>query len=387
MKLLYNRYLFLTSLLSLGLTGYTIAQSPVNKDPLQPNEVNPQTINRDVRHIGFDTQDPAIVTSAISTVKGNSLLTIFNTNLANKLYGRLAGLTVSQGGNEPGFNSPSLLARGRNTYQSSDASPLVIIDGFLGNFEQLVPEEIEEISLLKDASATAVYGFRGANGVLLVTTKRGKQGPLSVSFSALGGFSQAISLPKTLNSFQYATLYNEASVNDGRAPLYSSTALEAYQTKSNPVLYPDVNWYDQVLRKTAPVSNYNLSFTGGTSNVRYFVTLNAVGNQGLYQKFGDRDPESSNSTYNRYNLRSNVDINITDRFSASLLIGGSVEDKFNPYQISTGGVFNSISLLPPNAFPIRIPNGSSENIRTLTPNGEINRIIPVADGSYSVDFT
>lgn len=367
MKSRYYQYIILTSMCCLGVLKPVLAQSLASKKPIAKD-----TITLPIKYIGYDTQDAAYVTSAISTIKGKELLKTFNVNLVNKLNGRLAGLTVSQGGNEPGFNSAGINSRGRSSYQGINDGPLILIDGFLGNFEQLVPEEIEEISLLKDASATGIYGFRGANGVLLVTTKRGKNSPLKVTFSSQLGFTQATQLPKTLNAFDYATLYNEAAVNDGKAPLYDNTALEAYRTGSNPIAYYDVNWYDQVTRKTAPVSNYNLNFNGGSSTVKYFLSLNAVNNQGLLKDFGKGNPESSNSTYSRYNFRSNVEVQVNKRFSATLLLGGNLEDKFNPFQIAAGSTFNTISLIPANSFPVYIPNGSFD----------INNA-PIPDNSYA----
>ncbi|MEJ7768692.1 MAG: SusC/RagA family TonB-linked outer membrane protein, partial [Chitinophagaceae bacterium] len=298
-----------------------------------------------------------ILTSAVSTVKGIGLQKTFNTNFSNTLYGRLPGLTVNQGNNEPGINSPSLAGRGTTTF-GRGSNLLVIVDGFLGEFTQFVPEEVEEISLLKDAAATAIYGSRGANGVLLVTTKRGKLSPLTVNFSTQQGFSQAIALPKFLDSYNYASLYNEALANDGKPALYSAADLAAYQDGSNPFFRPNVNWYEEVLRKAAPVSIYNLSFRGGNETARYFVLLNAITSQGLLKNFGDIDDESRNSRYSRYNFRSNIDINITKRLSATLLLGGTVEDRSNPSTLSTSATFNLLSLLPPNAFPVRNVDGS-----------------------------
>ncbi len=292
-------------------------------------------------NIGFGKQPLRVVTSAISTVKGSDLQETFNTNLGNTLYGRIAGLTVAQAGNEPGNNGPNINGRGRgiNTFGPGNKL-LIIVDGFIGDYEQLVPEEIEEISLLKDASATAIYGSRAANGVLLVTTKRGKDAPLRVNFSTQQGFSQATSLPKFLDSYNYALLYNEALANSGQAPKHTAADLEAYQNGSDPLFHPNVNWYNEVLRKTAPVANYNLSFRGGNSTAKYFVMLNNVSSQGLYKNFGDMDDESRNSTYNRFNFRSNVDVNLTKRLSATLLLGGTVEDKANPNALTTGNIFN-----------------------------------------------
>lgn len=315
-------------------------------------------LNRNAdRPIAYGVQPAWKVTGALSTVTGNDLRKNFTTNLGNTLFGRIPGLTVSQGGGEPGNDSPSLRVRGTGTYNAG-RNVLILVDGYESSYEQLVPDEIETVSLLKDASATAIYGLRGANGVLLITTKRGTESPLVVNFSTQQGFHTASRLPQFLGSYDYARLYNEGLKNDGKAPAYSDTDLDAYRTGSDPYFHPNVNWYDQVLRKTAPISNYNLNFKGGNSSVRYFVLLNAVISNGLYKNTGDMVAESTNSTYSRFNFRSNVDINLTKRLSASLTLGGSVEDKSNPGGTTTGAIFNSLATLPPNAFPVYNANGT-----------------------------
>ncbi len=346
----YNNVFIFLLLMAAGAGNYATAQ------------IAPDTITVDINHqsilnIGFGQQPRRLVTSSISTVKGSVLEKAFNTNIGNALYGRIAGLTVNQGGNEAGANAPGIRARGINTY-GRGPDVLVIVDGFLGDFSQLVPEEVEEISLLKDASATAIYGSRAANGVLLVTTKRGRETPLQANFSTQQGFSQAAGLPEFLDSYGYAVLYNEALANDGKAPIYTQTDLDQYRDGSNPFFRPNVNWYDEVLRKAAPVSNYNLSFRGGNKTAKYFVLLNNISSQGLYKKFGDLDDESINARYNRFNFRANIDVKLTGRLSATLLLGGTVEDRSNPADLNSGGIFNSLSLLPPNAFPVLNPNGS-----------------------------
>jgi TonB-linked SusC/RagA family outer membrane protein len=316
-------------------------------------------------NIGYGTQPVKYVTSSVAVAKGDDINKTFRLNVGDNLYGRLAGLHVQQGGSEPGAAVPSLFIRGRNTFGDAGTAPLYVIDGYISNgsatsnaFMQLVPEEIETITVLKDASATAIYGSRGANGVVLVTTKRGKEGPLQVSFTTRQGFSQAQQLPKFLNSYDYARLYNEARVNDGLTPLYSDADLAAYQNGSDPYFRSNVNWYDQVLRKMAPVSSYDLTLGGGDKTVRYNVVLNAVRSAGLYKKFGNLSDESANSTYGRYNFRSNLDINLTKRFLIEFKVGGSVEQKNNPYDYTTTSTFNLLASLPPNAFPVYNANGT-----------------------------
>ncbi len=309
-----------------------------------------------IQSIAFGEQENWMVTGAISTVSGEELQKSFNSNLARSLSGRLRGLSVLQYGAEPGYDSPGLLSRGLSTFTSNKV--LVIIDGFEGEFENLVPDEIASISLLKDASATAMYGSRAANGVLLVTTKRGKVGKLEVSLNLKQGFQSAVQLPEFLGSYDYARLYNEALVNDGKAELYTSDDLAAYQSGNAPYFHPDVDWYKEVLRSQAPISNYDLNFRGGSEAVRYFVLLSALTSNGLYKKTGDLSENSTNSKYVRYNFRSNVDIDLTQSLSATLNLAGSVEDKENPAGMSTSGIFSQMAKIAPNAFPVYNPNGT-----------------------------
>ncbi|HEX9956966.1 MAG TPA: SusC/RagA family TonB-linked outer membrane protein, partial [Fibrella sp.] len=348
----------LLSLLGLGFGQVAQGQNATSDSLTTVTPINKLTDrNRNTAlPIAYGIQPAWQVTSAMSTVSGNDLRKNFTTNLGNTLFGRIPGLTVLQGGGEPGNDSPGLVARGLNTFQGRNL--LIMVDGYESSYEQLVPDEIESVSLLKDASATAIYGLRGANGVLLITTKRGTDSPLVVNFSTQQGFHTAARLPQFLGSYDYARLFNEGLKNDGKASLYTDADLEAYRTGSDPYFHPDVNWYDQVLKKTAPISNYNLNFKGGNNSVRYFVMLNAVTSNGLLKNAGDLVDESVNSRYSRYNFRSNIDINLTKRLSASLTLGGSVEDKSNPAGTTTGATFNSLQTLPPNAFPVYNANGS-----------------------------
>ncbi len=329
----------------------------------RPDSVTLLNYEKGEKFIGYGKQQEQIITSAISTRKGTDLRKGFTNNISNTFYGRLAGLTNNQGGNEPGANSSAPYIRGVNTFGFSQV-PVVMIDGFLGDYSQLVPEEIEEISILKDASALAVYGMRGANGVILITTKKGKAQPLSVDFSAQYGYQQATALPRFLNAYNYAGLYNEALANDGKTPLYSQADLDAYRTGTDPVFHPNVDWYKQIFRNKAPLSNYNLSFTGGNNNVRFFTTLNVLTSDGLYKNFGDDFSESSNATYNRYNFRTNVDVTLNKSLTAQLNIGGSVEEKRNPGDLYTSNTLALVDRLAPNAFPVYYPSGFPANIYT-----------------------
>lgn len=364
MKLQFTSKFLFIILLSASGNMVSQAQELVKADSPQQDSV--KTVVQPMRiNIGYDTQEAVKITAAISTVYGKDLEKNFTLNLGNTLYGRLPGLTVQQGGSEPGASTPSLTIRGINTFGGANNAPLYVIDGAISNgagtanaFMQLLPEEIESISVLKDASATAIYGARAANGVILVTTKSGKEGPMKVSFTLKSGFNQAQSLPKFLGAYEYSALYNEALVNDGFAPKYTEADLEAYRTGSDPVFHPNINWYDKVLQPSAPVGNYDLTFRGGDKFIKYFVMLNALNSHGLFKNFGDMDEESSNSKYERYNFRTNLDINVSKNLSAEFRIAGSIEQTNNPNAYTTSGTFNLLQQLPPNAFPVYNPNGS-----------------------------
>jgi len=310
-----------------------------------------------VRNIAFGSQPSWLVTNAVSTIEGERLGKTFSSNFGNTLFGRIPGLTVVRGGSEAGSDSPRLYARGLGTF-SDHRDLLVIVDGFESYYEQLVPDEVESVTLLKDAASASMYGGRGANGVLLITTRRGNEGPMQISFSAQVGLERALSLPDFLGSFDYASLYNEALNNDGLPDLYTPADLNAYQSGNSPYFHPDVDWYSEALRDFAPFSNYNLSFKGGLERVRYFVSLNALSRKGLYKKTADLSDFSEDSKYAQYNVRTNVDVDLTPSLTANINLGVIISNKANPTAYTTSPVFDLISSVPPNAFPVYNPDNT-----------------------------
>jgi TonB-linked SusC/RagA family outer membrane protein len=327
--------------------------------------------NENIQTYGYNYSLPEwMVTNSVSSISSSNINNSFTTNFGNKLHGQIPGLTVSQTRNEPGLDTPNLYSRGIGTFGAKDM--LIIIDGFESFYEQLISEEVESVTLLKDAAATSMYGMRGANGVLIISTKRGQQGPLKVEFSAQTGFESPYRLPNFLDSYDYARLYNEALVNDGLPMAYSEDEIDAYRSGGDPYIYPNVDWQEKLLRNSAPVSKYNLTFSGGKNKVNYFVLLSAMNRSGLYEKTEDLSEYSINSKFTQYNIRTNVDIDITDRLIASLNLGFTIEDKKNPGGYSTNSIFNLMSSIPPNAFPIYNPNGTyGGNSKFTNPWGDI----------------
>ena len=319
-----------------------------------------------LKTVTYGVQHAWQVNSSISTVKGAELCKSFTTNVANTLYGRLSGLTVQQGSGEAGADAPTLSSRGVNTFGTGKGM-FIVIDGFPSTeklFEQMSPLEIESISLLKDGSATVIYGDRAANGVLVVTTKRGQISPLKVNFSVQIGFQQADRLPQFLDSYDYARLYNEALANDGKTAKYTQADLTAYKNGSDPLYHPYVNWYQKMLQKNSPLVNYDFNASGGSETIRYFVLFNIVNNDGIYARTADQSQYTKDESYSRYNFRNNVDITLSKNLSAIVNLGGSIEDKTTPgvYE-TTDNIFSLMASIPSNAFPVSVatnkPGGNS----------------------------
>ena len=297
---------------------------------------------------------------AISTVKGRDLVKSFTSNIGNTLYGRLPGLTVQQSSGEPGSDSPTLYGRGLGTFGSGKGLH-VVVDGFPSTmtfFEQLAPQEIESIQLLKDAAATAIYGNRAANGVLLVTTRRGEISPLQIEAGFRYGVQQAIRLPEFLDAHGYATLYNEALANEGLDPMYDQADLEAYARGNDPLFHPNVDWHKELLRKVSPLVTYDLTARGGTRTVKYFVLFNGVNNSGLLKDPTSAAEYGKKQRYARYNFRTNVDVRLSNRLTANVTLGGSVEDKVMPgTSESAWNLFDLMNAVPANSFPVFAAKG------------------------------
>ena len=248
------------------------------------------------------------------------------TNLANALAGNLTGFSSIQLSGQPGADDPTIFVRGIGSLDVERATPLMMVDGVERSFNRLDPNEVESITVLKDASATAVFGVRGANGVILVTTKRGSAGKMSVSVSSEAGFQRPIRLYKYCNSYEYGMVYNESRLNDDPTLTpdelpFKQDVLQAFQDHSQPLIYPDTDWQKYLLKDAAFQTKHNVSVSGGTKNVRFFTSIGYISQDGLYKSF-DTDYDS-NIRYNRYNWRANLDIDITRTTTISVNMGGA----------------------------------------------------------------
>ena len=280
----------------------------------------------EVEVVAYGVQKKVSVTGAISSMRGDDLLKTPAGSISNILSGQVTGISSVQYSGEPGADAADIYVRGIAT--TNNATPLIQVDGVERDFSQIDPNEIESVTILKDASATAVFGVRGANGVILITTKRGAEGKAKISFTTSAGVNVRTKELEFANSYQYASYVNMMRPNDGNEPLYSDEQLAAFRDHTNPLLYPDINWIDYCMNKAAFQSQHNVSISGGTNNMRYFVSAGLFTQDGMFKQFNLTD--DFNFDYKRYNYRANLDFDISKTTLLSVNIGGRVESKRTP---------------------------------------------------------
>lgn len=318
--------------------------------------------------VGYGEQKKASVVAAIATINADQIVQSPTSNIAVALAGRLPGLTVLQRSGEPGTNDIDLYLRGQSTL--NDQKPLLMVDGVERNFNALDPHNIASISILKDASATAVYGVRGANGVILVTTKRGKAGENKINMTVDQSFQAPTFLPKMVSAYDYAVLANEVQANTGGQPAYSQEELEHYKSGDEPEKYPVRNFMDEFTKTFSPMTKVNANVSGGTSKMRYFTSVGFMLQKGLFKtdeddsfkKEYDYDAESKDS---RFNFRSNIDIDLNSTLSMYLNISGYLEKKNDPVVLPGSTADNYYLIM---AKLLSTPNLAYND---LTPDGEV----------------
>ncbi|MEL7585059.1 MAG: TonB-dependent receptor, partial [Prolixibacteraceae bacterium] len=310
--------------------------------------------------VGFGAQKKVSVIGAISNISSEELATTATANLSNSIAGRVSGVIVKLGEGRPGADSPSINIRGIGTLNNS--SPLVLIDGMEGDMGRINPEDIESFSVLKDASATAVYGVRGANGVILITTKRGLIGRPEISVNGQFRLHSIVNYPNYLRAYDYARLYNEALINNGTPLRFNQEDLEHYRTGDSPFTHPDVDWFDAMVDPLFPEQRYDVSLRGGTEKVKYFVSGELVSQEGAYRQFKNMD-NSTNAGYKRFNLRMNYDFALTKTTNLNLSLNGRIQDTRNNTSgnrtaSSTSGLWDDIAWTSPVDTPLLNPDGS-----------------------------
>lgn len=270
------------------------------------------------------------------------------TSLRSALTGRMAGLYSVQGSGQPGADGVSLSLRGYD--------PLIMIDGVVANLSIFNLDDVESVTLQKDALSTAMLGVRGSNGVLLVTTKKGKDEKHHISFTAQTSFQKSIGTVKPLKAFDYATLYNEAAINDGLPARYTQADLDHYKNGTDPFGHPDVDWRNVILKNSSRFDRYSLNASGGNKFARYYVSLEHI-NQTGFLITSDKNKYNTNTDFKSYVIRSNIDVSVNNNLTGGIYLLGRILNASEP-----GGTINAIfaSLLntPNNAYPVYNDNGS-----------------------------
>lgn len=293
--------------------------------------------------IAYGQQKKVTITGAVSAVGGDELLKAPVANVANALQGKLPGISVVQHSGMPGDDTPTIRVRG--TGSLNDATPLVLVDGVERPFGQLDPNEIADISILKDASATAVFGVRGANGVILVTTKRGAPGKASVTVSASAAVQQISQFVDFADSYTYGKLWNYTAITDA-LPMsqwpgttnianyndyantgikFSQDVMEHFRKGDMPTTFPNTDWIDYMMKNAAWQEQVNVNVSGGTEKVRYFVSAGFLNQNSLFKTFSKNDDETFK--FNRFNYRANLDINVSKYSQLALTLGGRVQNR------------------------------------------------------------
>lgn len=325
--------------------------------------------------VAYGTQKKNNVTGSVASVGTADLLRTPTASLTNSLAGRLPGLTTIQNSGNPGADGSALNIRGFGTYQGKD--PLVLVDGIENAIDRIDANEVETISILKDAAATAVFGMKGANGVLLVTTKRGQAGKPVVSLTSQLSIQSPVRLPEYLDSYDALTLFREALHNDKlNANQYTDEYLAKFRDRSNPTyeyLYPNVDWHEELLKKHSLMNQTNLNISGGSATARYFVSGSYLGQQGLY-KYDDLNDYNINAYLNKYNFRSNVDINVTKHLSLEINLTNVVRDRNYPNE-DTNSFWAELRNTPAYLYPLKNPDGSIPAQRNMpaSPYGRLTQ--------------
>lgn len=310
-------------------------------------------------------------------------------SIANLLGGRVAGVISMQSSGEPGKNISEFWVRGIGTF-GANSSALVLIDGLEGNINSIDPADIESFSVLKDASATAVYGVRGANGVVLITTKRGQSGKLTITGRTNFTLSHLNRIPQYLRAYDYAQLANEARVVRGETPIYSNVEMDIIQDGSDPDIYPDVSWQDEILRRNGLRQSFYVSARGGAQVARYFLSLGGSKETAAY-KYDKNSVYGANTGYSTYNYRANIDLELSPTTTLYFGTDGFLAVNNNPGVANTDFIWFAQSNLNPLLLPVRYSNGefpaSSTTASLRSPLVMINHMGRRSNQEYRGKFT
>jgi len=380
-----------SSILHFSYTGYLDQEvSVANKLRIDVILVLDPKQMEDVVVVGYGRQKKITVVGAQSSVSSKELTQSPVANISNSLVGRAPGLFATQASGEPGNDQSRLLIRGIGTFSGNQA-PLVLVDGIqVESFNNIDPNEIENITILKDASSTAVFGIRGANGVILITTKRGQTGVPVISFTSNTAFNSFTNIRERMGSPEYATSFNKALQNDSYVtgnpftPRFSQGDIDKFRSGEDPLLFPNVNWFDEVLKKTSLQHQYNLNIRGGTNKVKYFISGGYFSQEGLFKNTKLSDGFDGQINYKRYNFRSNLNFDVTKRFKVAVDIATQLEDR-SGNNGNTSSIMNWIAYANPLGAPT-IANGGNRIVTSLNGTSGVNPFTNLLSEGFRRDF-
>lgn len=329
--------------------------------------------------VGRGTQRKVSVVGAITSVNAAELQ-VPASSVTNMLQGRVPGIIGVTRSGEPGNDFSEFWVRGISTF-GANAGALILVDGVEGDLNTLDPADIESFSILKDASATAVYGVRGANGVVVVTTKRGTAGKLQINFKTNLTYAHSPRMPEYVNSTQYAQLANEARMARGYDRVYSDAEVELFRTGLDPDLYPNVNWADVILKDHVWHNQHHLSIAGGGTNARYYMSVGILDQDAVFKVDKSAGLRNTNVGYNKYNFRANVDANLTKTTVFSLNMETVIVQQSAPgYGDNNDALWTSQANLPATMVPVRYSDGT---LPAYGANGD--QISPYVQLNYTGD--
>jgi TonB-linked SusC/RagA family outer membrane protein len=341
--------------------GYAPREVAVGKSSRQTINVTLEEVARELEEVsvvGYGTQRKVSVVGSISTVRPEVLLSGGVSSVSNALSGRVAGLIGVQRGGEPGADVSEFWIRGISTF-GAGRDALVLIDGIdrgAASLNDLAPEDVESFSVLKDATATAVYGARGANGVILINTRRGREGVISVSVNVKAMVETLPRLPRYLRAYDYARLANEASIVRGGGAIYSPATFEIIRYNMDPDLFPDVSWQDEILRRYTRGAQGNVNISGGGRLAKYYMSGSYRTNDAIYKESG-MERYHSNVRRDQYAFRANVDVDVTPGTRVSLLLATKLVDMNRPGVGTTGAIWAAQANITPLTVPVAYSNG------------------------------
>ncbi|MDP4205094.1 MAG: SusC/RagA family TonB-linked outer membrane protein, partial [Bacteroidota bacterium] len=328
--------------------------------------------------VGFGSQKKVSVIGAVTTVEPRKLITS-NASLSSSLAGQLAGVLAVQRSGEPGRDQSDFWIRGVSTFNSNSQKALVLVDGIERDINNVDPLDIESFSILKDATATAVYGVRGANGVILINTKRGKTGIPKIQVQLESGITAPTQLPKYIDGAQYMEIYNEACRNSGVTERYTQDRIDKTRSKADPDLYPSINWLNEVFQDFSTNEKANLNVSGGTDRITYYVSGAYLHENGIL-KTKEMEDDKSNLKFDRFNFRSNIDLNLSKSTLFRLNLGGYYKEKNQPgYSVSD--IFYATLAATPIGYPKQYSDGSYAHM----PGSQMNPWMASTHSGYSLE--